>query len=60
MIERFLTEEWIYDEGYNDFIVYNWKQDSYEQLRLSGTSSRWCRHKILSHINTQQIWTDAL
>ena len=21
---------------------------------------RWCRHKILSHINTQQIWTDAL
>ena len=22
--------------------------------------TRWCRHKILSHINTQQIWTDAL
>ena len=23
-------------------------------------SPRWCCHKILSHINTQQIWTDAL
>ena len=35
------------------------KNDKY--LRgLEYIVSRWCRHKILSHINTQQIWTDAL